>query len=96
MVLKRNHALQIYVDDKEKKKMGIGLTGQHTYTGDRGLTRATTWGDESGGLYQGHMGRGGAETLKSGPFRPDFGPSYLKETIKCLALRKYAIRSCLL
>jgi len=55
-----------------KKKMGKGLTGQHTYTGDRGLTRATTWGDESGGLYQGHhMGRGGTETLNSGPLRPD-------------------------
>ncbi len=60
MVLKRTHALQIYVDDKEKKKMGtgIGLTGQHTYTGDRALPgpphgemraggsiRATTWGE---------------------------------------------------
>ncbi len=49
------------------KKMGIGLTGQHTYTGDRGLTRATTWGDESGGLYQGHhMGRGGPKLSTQG------------------------------
>jgi hypothetical protein len=43
------------------KKMGIGLTEQHTYTGDRGLTRATTWGDESGGALSGppHEERGG-------------------------------------
>jgi hypothetical protein len=76
--------------------MGIGLTGQHTFTGDRGLTRATTWGDESGGLYQGHhMGRGGPKLLTQGRLGR-IEPSYLKETIKCLALRKYAIRSCLL
>jgi hypothetical protein len=87
-------SIQMYVDDnKNKKKMGIGLTGQHKYTGDRGLTRATTWGDESGGLCQGHhMGRGGPKLSTQGRI----GPSYLKETIKCLALRKYAIRSCLL
>jgi hypothetical protein len=71
VVLKRTHALQIYVDDTKIKKMGIGLTGQHTYNGDRGLTRATTWGDESGGLYQGHhMGREGPILSTQGRLGP--------------------------